>query len=92
MFGLPAIAQDMTAIAQGAARPADAQRLRRRLGVIPGRGACAHPDGATGLVASALHVFARDLDAHLAGDPCPAAAAPTPLPLPAPTHHTRGWQ
>jgi NADH:ubiquinone oxidoreductase subunit F (NADH-binding) len=84
MFGLPAIAQDMTAIAQGAARAADAQRLRRRLGVIPGRGACAHPDGAAGLTASALHVFARDLDAHLAGDPCPAAAAPSPLPLPEP--------
>ena len=92
MFGLPAIAHDMTAIAEGTARPADAQRLRHRLGIIPGRGACAHPDGASGLAVSALHVFARDLDAHLAGHPCPGATAPTSLPIPAPTHHTGGWR
>lgn len=83
MFGLPAIAHDMAAIAHGTARPADAQRLRQRLGIIPGRGACAHPDGAAGLAASALHVFARDLDAHLSGHPCPGSRAPTPFPIPA---------
>lgn len=88
MFGLPAIAHDMTAIARGAARPADAQRLRQRLGIIPGRGACAHPDGAAGLAASALQVFARDLDAHLAGHPCPGSRARTALPIPS----TGGWR
>lgn len=84
MFGLPAIAHDMTTIAEGTARPADAQRLRHRLGIIPGRGACAHPDNATGLAASALHVFARDLDDHLARHPCPGATTPTPCPSPHP--------
>jgi NADH:ubiquinone oxidoreductase subunit F (NADH-binding) len=57
MFGLPAIAADFADLA--ARRPGPAlSRLRRRLGVIPGRGACGHPDGAVRLAASALRVFA----------------------------------
>lgn len=79
MFGLPAIAQDMTRIAEGTATPGQLRRLWSRLGVIPGRGACAHPDGAAGLAASALQVFTDDLAAHLAGRPCPASDDPYPL-------------
>jgi NADH:ubiquinone oxidoreductase subunit F (NADH-binding) len=79
MFGLPAIAEDMTRIAEGCATSGQLHRLWSRLGVIPGRGACAHPDGAAGLAASALEVFADDLTEHLAGRPCPAAADPFPL-------------
>jgi hypothetical protein len=79
MFGLPAIAEDMTRIAAGTAPPGLLRRLRSRLGVIPGRGACAHPDGAAGLAASALQVFAADVAEHLAGRPCPGAAHPYPL-------------
>jgi NADH:ubiquinone oxidoreductase subunit F (NADH-binding) len=79
MFGLPAIADGMDRIAQGTADPADLHRLRGRLGVIPGRGACAHPDGAAGLAASALEVFAEDLARHLAGQPCPTADQLFPL-------------
>jgi NADH:ubiquinone oxidoreductase subunit F (NADH-binding) len=79
MFGLAAIAQDMTQIAEGTATPGQLRRLWSRLGVIPGRGACAHPDGAAGLAASALQVFADDLAAHLAGRPCPASDDPYPL-------------
>ncbi|HTK63841.1 MAG TPA: NADH-ubiquinone oxidoreductase-F iron-sulfur binding region domain-containing protein, partial [Pseudonocardia sp.] len=79
MFGLPAIADDMTRIADGTASPGLLNRLWSRLGVIPGRGACAHPDGAAGLAASALEVFAEDLSAHLAGTPCGAANDPYPL-------------
>lgn len=82
MFGLPAIADDLSAIATGQANHSHAQRLWRRLQVISGRGACAHPDGAVNLAASALRVFADDLDAHLAGQPCPGAAYPFPLPIP----------
>ena len=81
MFGLPAIADDMTDLATGDAAPEDLARLRRRLGVIPGRGACAHPDAAVSLAATALDVFADDLHAHLSGDPCPPGSA-FPLALP----------
>lgn len=82
MFGLPAIAEDFTAIVVGGRAAVQAgQRLQHRLPVIPGRGACAHPDGAARLAASALRCFANDLRAHLAMRPCAWAAQPT-LPLP----------
>lgn len=69
MFGLPALAADLAALARG--RQVDGPRLRRRLDVIEGRGACRHPDGAVRLVRSALRVFDADVRAHLAGRPCP---------------------
>jgi NADH:ubiquinone oxidoreductase subunit F (NADH-binding) len=79
-FGLPAIAADVADLVRGSDGAA-LDRLRRRLAVIPGRGACAHPDGAVRLVASALEVFARDLAAHLCGRPCPGAVAPSFFPV-----------
>lgn len=73
MFGLPAIADDFTQLA--AARPQGQllDRLHRRLGMINGRGACAHPDGAVRLARSALSAFAADARMHASGRPCPAA-------------------
>jgi NADH:ubiquinone oxidoreductase subunit F (NADH-binding) len=83
MFGLPAIADDLAALAAGADPSRVIRgRLARRLQVIPGRGACAHPDGAARLAASALRVFADDLGAHAAGWPCAWAFAPPRLPVP----------
>ncbi|HEV7627253.1 MAG TPA: NADH-ubiquinone oxidoreductase-F iron-sulfur binding region domain-containing protein [Streptomyces sp.] len=82
-FGLPAITRDFAELVTG--RPAahtTLTRLRRRLEVIPGRGACAHPDGAVRLAASALETFAADLADHLGGRPCSAAGAPPLFPLP----------
>ncbi len=80
MFGLPAIAQDMTDLAAAhGSRHATLARLRGRLGVLPGRGACAHPDGAARLAATALRVFAADAAAHAGGHACAAVAAPVPL-------------
>jgi NADH:ubiquinone oxidoreductase subunit F (NADH-binding) len=70
-FGLPAVAEDLSAVALGQADAGLGERLGRRLGVIPGRGACAHPDGAVRMAASALRVFAADVAEHLAGRPCP---------------------
>jgi len=69
MFGLPAIAADFAELANGVAGQA-LDRLRRRLPVITGRGACAHPDGAVRLAASALDVFAADVTAHTTGAGC----------------------
>jgi NADH:ubiquinone oxidoreductase subunit F (NADH-binding) len=69
-FGLPAIAGDFARLA---ARKADRDllgRLGQRLRVIPGRGACRHPDGATRMAASALDAFADDVRAHAAGQAC----------------------
>jgi NADH:ubiquinone oxidoreductase subunit F (NADH-binding) len=90
-FGLPAVADDVAAVAAGRADAAVYRRLRGRLGVIPGRGACRHPDGAVRLAASALGAFAGDLDAHLAGRPCPGVPHPV-LPLPPGRRREGGWR
>ncbi|GAA4557800.1 NADH-ubiquinone oxidoreductase-F iron-sulfur binding region domain-containing protein [Pseudonocardia xishanensis] len=75
-FGLPDVSADLTAIAWATpdARPAY-ERLRRRLDLVTGRGACALPDGAARLARSALRVFADDLHRHLDGRPCRGAGA-----------------
>jgi NADH:ubiquinone oxidoreductase subunit F (NADH-binding) len=83
MFGLPAIASDFAALAAGAV-VRDAQvirRIERRLSTVTGRGACAHPDGAARLAASALTTFGADVRQHMAGRPCSIAGAPPRLPL-----------
>jgi len=81
-FGLPAIADDMAHLAAGRTDPALLTRLHRRLDQVDGRGACGHPDGAVGMVRSALAVFATDVTAHAQGDPCALARNPSPLRLP----------
>lgn len=80
VFGLPAIARDFAAIAGCRAGPALHGRLRGRLGVITGRGACRHPDGAVRFAVSALRVFGPHLDAHEGQEGCPAARQPSVLP------------
>jgi NADH:ubiquinone oxidoreductase subunit F (NADH-binding) len=81
MFGLPAVADDMAVLADGADRSGVVvRRLQERLGVIPGRGACAHPDGAVRLAAGALRVFAADVARHARGDSCTWTGAPPWLP------------
>ena len=70
MFGLPALADDMELLAAGTGDDQLPERLRRRLGVIPRRGACSHPDGSVRLAASALRVFVDDVARHLNARPC----------------------
>ena len=65
--GLPAIAGALTALATGKGDRSTVSRLHRWCSIVAGRGACSHPDGTTGLVASALEVFAEDVERHLAG-------------------------
>lgn len=84
-FGLPALADDVAALAGLSGAAADRHlmdRLRFRLGEIRGRGACRHPDGVVGLVSSALSCFGHDVERHLRSGPCPGAAAPSVLPTP----------
>lgn len=63
VFGLRSIAADMSALAAGGR--VDLDQLAVRLGVVVGRGACHHPTGVSGFVASALEVFADDVDRHV---------------------------
>lgn len=81
VHGLDAVAGNLEHLARADARRDDAGLLRRRLGQIAGRGACRHPDGAVGLVASALRVFAGDFERHASGRRCGATVAGL-LPLP----------
>lgn len=82
VFGLPAIADDCTKLAAGRLDDDGLRRLEARLAVVTGRGACAHPDGAARLVASALSVFADDVARHLRGHPCAGASRPSVLRFP----------
>jgi NADH:ubiquinone oxidoreductase subunit F (NADH-binding) len=70
VYGLPAIADDMTRLARGHVDAGLMARLERRLREVHGRGACRHPDGAVNLVRSALSVFAADVATHAHGTPC----------------------
>jgi len=82
VYGLPAIADDLTRLARGQADPGLLSRLDRRLREVDGRGACRHPDGAVNLVRSALHVFAPDVSAHVAGARCSHWNRPSQLRFP----------
>ena len=68
LFGLDAIAGDLADLAR--AEPVDLARLRNRLALAPGRGACAHPTGVAGFVVSALTAFADEVAHHAAGKLC----------------------
>jgi NADH:ubiquinone oxidoreductase subunit F (NADH-binding) len=88
--GLPALAYLLQRIADGRPERDDAERLQRwtwQLG--GGRGACKHPDGAVGLLRSALGTFADDFASHLRGRPCRGRYRPPTLPLPQPAD---GWR
>ena len=73
VFGLRAIADATVRIAGGTAASDDLERLTRWSGQLAGRGACRHPDGAVGLMLSALRVFADDFVAHARLGRCPVA-------------------
>jgi NADH:ubiquinone oxidoreductase subunit F (NADH-binding) len=70
MFGLPAIADDLTQLASARPEGDPIGRLERRFGQISGRGACHHPDGSVRMAASALRAFAADAHAHARRGTC----------------------
>ena len=65
VFGLRAIADAIESVARMTASPAEVARLERWSEQLVGRGACRHPDGAAGLVLSALDTFSDDIDRHV---------------------------
>ena len=75
VFGLRAIADATARIAGGTAVADDLARITRWSGQLAGRGACRHPDGAVGLVQSALRVFADEFALHQRTRRCPVARA-----------------
>ena len=78
VFGLRAIADTTARLADQRGSAADLARIERWTGQLAGRGACRHPDGAAGLLHSALAVFGDDFGRHAAGRGCssrPARAA-----------------
>ncbi|MGO8979386.1 MAG: NADH-ubiquinone oxidoreductase-F iron-sulfur binding region domain-containing protein [Streptosporangiaceae bacterium] len=77
LFGLDAIAWALDQLADGRSR--DLRLLRRWLGQVDGRGACGHPDGAVGLVRSALDLFGPELQRHARGW-CSGTTSVLPVP------------
>ncbi len=82
VYGLAAIADALAAAAQGTAARDVLRNIQRWSGQVAGRGACAHPDGATRFVASALTVFADELQDHCRHGRCDACDDPPILPTP----------
>jgi NADH:ubiquinone oxidoreductase subunit F (NADH-binding) len=76
VHGLAAIAASLDQLVRRGRRAPDYGLLRRRLAQVAGRGACRHPDGAVGLVSSALRVFPRELERHLQGHRCTGSSRP----------------
>jgi NADH:ubiquinone oxidoreductase subunit F (NADH-binding) len=92
-LGLPAVAADFADLAWGRPGPQLLQRLEGRVGLLAGRGACRHPDGASRLAATALRVFADDVGHHLSLGPCAAAGHEPVLPVPdTPAPDEREWR
>jgi NADH:ubiquinone oxidoreductase subunit F (NADH-binding) len=80
--GMPALAEAMNWIAFGQPDADIVGWARHLTELIAGRGACHLPDGAAGLVTSALTVFAADLRAHAQAGPCDRTRRPATLPIP----------
>jgi NADH:ubiquinone oxidoreductase subunit F (NADH-binding) len=65
-FGLRALADACSRIADRGANPDDLHRLQRWTADVRGRGACKHPDGAVMFLQSALTTFAHEFATHRA--------------------------
>ncbi len=51
-------------------------------GLVEGRGACRHPDGASRNVRTMLRTFSSHVDVHLRRGPCPPIRSILPVPVP----------
>ncbi len=69
-LGLPGVARALTALADGSGGMDALQTARRSANAVRGRGACAHPDGTSSFVLSALNVFTDDVAAHVFHGSC----------------------
>jgi NADH:ubiquinone oxidoreductase subunit F (NADH-binding) len=76
-YGLAAIADTADSLAACRAGAAELAELERLIGLVVGRGACHHPDGAAGLMASALETFGDEFDRHVRLGRCSAESGIT---------------
>lgn len=67
VYGLASLAEATSRLAVARPRRDDLQRSIRWVDQVRGRGACAHPDGAVGLLASAFDAFGEEFRLHQAG-------------------------
>src|SRR5579863_3741447 len=74
-FGLRAISAAAGRVAGLASTPGDLEHIQRWAGLLAGRGACRHPDGAAGMLGSALRVFAKEFELHAYHRRCSVAGA-----------------
>ena len=74
-YGLADLAGASGRVAAMDARPADLYDIERWAGLVTGRGACRHPDGAAQQMSTAMAVFADDFASHADRRRCLAAGA-----------------
>ena len=79
VFGLRAISDAFSALADGVAHERERDRVLRWSAEVRGRGACHHPDGAVRFVQSALGVFGGEIEWHRRSR-CNAVPAGLPVP------------
>jgi NADH:ubiquinone oxidoreductase subunit F (NADH-binding) len=72
VHGLAAVADALASVRDGQAPDGTLADILRWSRQIPGRGACAHPDGTVRFVASALSTFAAEFEDHQRFGPCDA--------------------
>jgi NADH:ubiquinone oxidoreductase subunit F (NADH-binding) len=89
VFGLDAIASAMEVLVRGDVNGGAEYQLGRWLGMVKGRGACRHPDGAARFVQSSLRVFADEIALHRRRGPCRPTAGYW---LPVPRTEGSGWR
>ncbi len=87
--GLGAIAGTMNQIAASNAGPGDLEQVRRWVEMVRGRGACHHPDGAVGMLSSALTVFSDHIQMHVYRQRCLGV---TMEGFPQPPPSGQGWR
>jgi NADH:ubiquinone oxidoreductase subunit F (NADH-binding) len=86
--GLAALSLAMERVALSRTESGDMELLRRWTGMVRGRGACHHPDGAVGQLTSALAVFKDHLQMHIHGQRCYGLQVAG---FPQPPKPGRGW-
>lgn len=79
--GLADLALRWSALAQCQISQTEFTEMTLRLGLIPGRGGCSHPDGTVRMARSAVTLFANEVESHIEGK-CTRAQSDGYFPVP----------